>query len=105
MRFAALARVFLAATPLVVPLGGCQFVEPYLPSRALLFGENRAEFAPPQSRWPETLPSPVAASAPPPPRPVVYCYRTLAQVDCYNVPDRERASGLVGVYPTPGSAP
>jgi hypothetical protein len=105
MQFAALARVLVAATPLVAGLGGCQYVEEYLPTRAELFGDNRAEFAAPQSRWPETLPSPVAANAPPPPRPVVYCYRTLAQVDCYNAPDRDRASGQIGVYPTPGSVP
>jgi hypothetical protein len=105
MRIAALARVLLAATPLLAALGGCRYVEEYLPTRAEVFGPYRAEFAAPQSRWPETLPSPVAADSPPPPRPVVHCYRTLAQVDCFNVADRERASGEVGVYPTPGSVP
>jgi hypothetical protein len=105
MRFAALSRVLLAATPLVAGLGGCGYVEGYLPTSAELFGANRAEFAAPQSRWPDTLPSPVAADSPPPPRPIVYCYRTLAQVECYNAPDADRASGLTGVYPTPGSAP
>jgi hypothetical protein len=63
--------------------------------------ERPAEFAPPQSRWPSTLPSPVAADSSPPPIAVVYCYRTLAQVDCFTHPVPERVDGYVGTYPEP----
>lgn len=62
--------------------------------------QDRAEFAPPQSRWPDTLPSPVAAEAPPPPTRARYCYRTLAVVDCFTTPQPERATGFTGRYPT-----
>lgn len=76
---------------------------------ALLAGcnlwENRAEFAAPESRWPANLPSPVAANAPPPPLQVVYCYRTLATVDCYTEAKPERITGYSGVYPNPDSLP
>ena len=79
-------------------------------SAALLLGgcntwQNRAEFAPPQSRWPSTLTSPVAADAPPPPIPVQYCYRTLAAVDCYSEAKPDRLTGYSGVYPDPDSLP
>lgn len=76
--------------------------------------QNRAEFAPPENRrpgtqWPQTfLPdglalgsesSPVAAIAPPPPLDSVYCYRTLAIVDCFPTKLRERETGYTGTYP------
>jgi hypothetical protein len=76
--------------------------------------QNRAEFAPPEDRWPGTqwpqaiLPkdlalgsqsSPVAADAPPPPIEVVHCYRTLAIVDCFPTRQPERLSGYTGTYP------
>jgi hypothetical protein len=63
--------------------------------------QDRAEFAPPQSRWPDTQPSPVKADAMPPPIPVSHCYRTLAAVDCFATPQPNRASGYVGTYPPP----
>ena len=76
--------------------------------------QNRAEFAPPPDRWPGTqwpqavLPpdfplgqftSPIAATAPPPPIEVVFCYRTLAIVDCYPHLQPERYYGYTGTYP------
>jgi len=61
--------------------------------------QDRAEFAPPQSRWRSTEPSPVSADAPPPPIPVQYCYRTLASVDCYTEAQPARATGYTGQYP------
>jgi len=65
--------------------------------------QNRAEFAAPQSRWPSNLPSPVGANAAPPPIPVQYCYRTLAEVDCFTEARPERITGYTGVYPNPDS--
>jgi len=65
--------------------------------------QDRAEFAAPQSRWPANLPSPVAADAPPPPIPAQYCYRTLANVDCYTEARPDRITGYTGVYPDPAS--
>lgn len=67
--------------------------------------QDRAEFAPPQSRWPANLPSPVLADAPPPPVPVQYCYRTLARVDCFAQAMPDRLSGYTGTYPDPDSLP
>jgi hypothetical protein len=63
--------------------------------------ETRAEFAPPQSRWPTSQPSSTAVNAPPPPVPVQYCYRTLATVDCFAEPKPERVTGYTGLYPNP----
>jgi hypothetical protein len=63
--------------------------------------QDRAEFAPPQSRWPSTGTSPVAADAPPPPIPVQYCYRTLASVDCYTEAQPARVTAYTGQYPKP----
>lgn len=63
--------------------------------------QDRAEFAPPQSRWPSTETSPAAADAPPPTLPVHYCYRTLASVDCYTQAQPDRATGYTGQYPKP----
>ena len=80
-------RIFLLVA--LVALAGCE-VWPY---------QKRAEFAPPQSRWPETLPSPVAKDAPPPAVATVPCYRTLAAVDCFTSHQPERSSGFTGVYP------
>ncbi|HZS82904.1 MAG TPA: hypothetical protein VFA50_08530 [Stellaceae bacterium] len=62
--------------------------------------QNRAEFAPPESRWPATQPSPVELNAPPPPIRSVHCYRTLAQVDCFAEKQPERYDGFTGTYPT-----
>jgi len=67
--------------------------------------EDRAEFAAPENRWPANLPSAVAKNAPPPPLQVLYCYRTLAAVDCYTEAKPERISGYSGVYPDPDSLP
>lgn len=67
--------------------------------------QDRAEFAPPQSRWNETGTSPVAADAPPPPIPEQYCYRTLADVDCYSEPRPDLITGFTGLYPDPASLP
>jgi hypothetical protein len=76
--------------------------------------QNRAEFAPPEDRWPGTqwpqaiLPdnlalgsqsSPVAADAPPPPIDAEHCYRTLAVVDCFLTKQPERSTGYTGSYP------
>jgi len=60
---------------------------------------DQAEFAPPMSRWPATLPSPTAADAPPPPTRAVYCYRSLASVDCFNQKQENRYMSYMGVYP------
>lgn len=67
--------------------------------------QNRAEFAAPESRWPSTLPSAVPVNAPPPPIDALYCYRTLAGVDCYNEARPERLTGYTGAYPNPDSLP
>jgi hypothetical protein len=67
--------------------------------------QDRAEFAPPQSRWPASLSSPVMADAPPPPIPMQYCYRTLARVDCFSEAMPERITGYTGLYPEPQSLP
>jgi hypothetical protein len=83
-----LHRLLLAAA-LLLPLLGCNV------------WENRAEFAPPQSRWPSTLPSTSSVNAPPPSMGVQYCYRTLASVDCFNEAKPERVTGFTGVYPDP----
>jgi hypothetical protein len=92
----------LALVALVVALAGCNA------------WQNRAEFAPPPERlpgtqWPQTvlpadLPlghqtSPVAATAPPPPIEVQYCYHTLAVVDCFLQRQPERYFGYTGSYP------
>jgi hypothetical protein len=61
--------------------------------------QHRAEFAPPQSRWPDTLPSPQDKNAPPPTVAAVHCYRTLATVDCYSAPQPERYNRYSGTYP------
>src|SRR5580658_5659099 len=63
--------------------------------------DNQAEFAAPQSRWPADQPSRVPANAPPPAIPVVYCYHTLASVDCYTEARPDRITGYTGVYPNP----
>ncbi len=62
---------------------------------------GRAEFAPPEYRWPATLPSAVARNAPAPPVPIQYCYRTLADTDCYLSREPKRAN-FSGIYPIPG---
>jgi hypothetical protein len=81
------------AACLAIPLAGCNV------------WQNRAEFAPPQARWPSTQPSPVSAEASPPPIPVQYCYRTLATVDCFSEAAPERITGYTGLYPDPASLP
>jgi hypothetical protein len=98
---------------------GNRFARPALACLALALAgcnvwQNRAEFAPPENRrpgtqWPqailpEDLPlgsqtSPVAADAPPPPINVVYCYRTLAIVDCFPTKQPERDTRYSGSYP------
>ena len=94
------ARLALAA--LVVAVAGCNTFQ------------NRAEFAPPSERrpgtqWPQAvLPpdfplgqhsSPIAATAPPPPIPVEYCFRTLAVIDCFEEKQPGRYFGYTGSYP------
>jgi len=76
-----------AAALLLMALAGCNA------------WQDRAEFAPPQSRWRSTEPSPAAANAPPPPVAAQYCYRTLATVDCFTEADPERLTGYTGKYP------
>jgi hypothetical protein len=61
--------------------------------------QNRAEFAPPESRWPQNGPSAVEFIAPPPAIRSVHCYRTLATVDCYAEKQPDRYSGFTGTYP------
>jgi hypothetical protein len=92
MSFAVLARLLLVAAPLMAMLAGCELAP------------ERAEFAPPQSRWPGTLPSPLNANEAAAPRLISYCYRTLAQVDCFPAPRPER-TGYLGTYPDPNSVP
>ena len=60
--------------------------------------QQRAEFAAPESRWPVNQTSAVAADAPPTPTRTVYCYRTLANVDCFPQKQPGR-SGYTGAYP------
>ncbi len=67
--------------------------------------QDRAEFAAPQHRWNASQPSPVKADAAPPPVAEQYCYRTLAQVDCFNQAVPERVTGYTGLYPEPASLP
>jgi hypothetical protein len=70
-----------------------------LPACDPTFG--RAEFAPPESRWPSTEPSAVMRETPAAPIPPQYCYRTLAATECYLSAQPGR-SGFTGVYPIPG---
>jgi hypothetical protein len=78
---------------------------PILALAVLLAGcnvlQNRAEFAPPQSRWPSTLPGTASVDAPPPPISAQYCYRTLAAVDCFSEAKPDRVTGYTGLYPAP----
>jgi hypothetical protein len=67
--------------------------------------QTRAEFAPPQSRWNASQTSPAGANDPPPPIPAQYCYRTLADVDCYTEAEPQRITGYTGTYPDPYSLP
>ena len=82
-----LSRVALPCVLLLAGLlGGCNV------------WQDRAEFAPPESRWPKDLPSPVAANAAPPALRTQYCYRTLATVDCF--PEKQPGRSLyTGAYP------
>jgi hypothetical protein len=57
-----------------------------------------AEFAPPQSRWPVGQPSAAGAEAPPPAIRTAYCYRTLADVECFATRQPGR-TGYTGSYP------
>jgi len=81
--------ILLLSAALVAPLAGCNV------------WQDRAEFAPPQSRWPDTQPSPAAADDPPPPVQVRYCYRSLATVDCFAEKQPGRAAQYTGRYPGP----
>jgi hypothetical protein len=67
--------------------------------------QTRAEFAAPQSRWNASQPSPAGVNDPPPPVPAQYCYRTLADVDCYTEAEPNRVTGYTGLYPDPYSLP
>ncbi len=64
--------------------------------------QDRAEFAPPQSRWPAST-ARADVNAPPPPVPAQYCYRTLATVDCFAQPKPDRVTGYTGTYPEPNA--
>jgi hypothetical protein len=59
---------------------------------------HRAEFAPPQDRWPASQPSTVWRDTPAPPVLQQYCYRSLAATDCYLEPQPHRP-GFTGTYP------
>ena len=74
---------------LAVLLAGCNVLQ------------NRTEFAPPQSRWPSTLPGTTSVDAAPPPISAQYCYRTLATVDCFSEAKPDRLTGYTGLYPAP----
>ena len=63
---------------------------------------GRAEFAPPEDRWPSTEPSTAMRETPPPPVPLRYCYRSLATTECFLTPQPARP-GFTGVYPAPRS--
>jgi hypothetical protein len=67
--------------------------------------QTRAEFAPPQSRWNDSQPSPAGRNDPPPPIAAEYCYRTLATVDCFSEAKPDRVTGYTGLYPDPDSLP
>jgi len=67
--------------------------------------QTRAEFAPPQSRWTNSQTSAAGANDAPPPIPEQYCYRTLANVDCYTQANPDRITGYTGDYPDPYSLP
>jgi hypothetical protein len=82
-----LARTLMILGTLSIALGACNA------------WQDRAEFAPPQSRWRSSEPSPVAADAVPPAVPMQYCYRTLASVDCFTEPQPARATGYTVQYP------
>ena len=88
-----LSRTLMVLGILTVGLGACNA------------WQDRAEFAPPQSRWRSTEPSPVAADALPPTVPIQYCYRTLAAVDCFTEAQPSRATGYTGQYPKPDPKP
>jgi hypothetical protein len=83
------AALLLPALVLPIFLAGCNV------------WQDRAEFAPPQSRWPKNTPSPVAADATPPAIRTVHCYRTLAVVDCFPEKQVDR-TGYMGAYPGAG---
>ena len=70
--------------------------------------QDRAEFAPPESRWPTQSPyavwpfggpSDTGINAPPPAVRAVHCYRTLASVDCFPEKQPDRYSTYTGTYP------
>lgn len=67
--------------------------------------QDRAEFAPPQSRWPTTQTSPAGINDAPPPIEERYCYRTLASVDCFSEAKPDRVTGYTGLYPDPQALP
>jgi hypothetical protein len=62
---------------------------------------GRAEFAPPEDRWPSSEPSTALRETPAPAVPIHYCYRSLAATDCFLSPQKDRP-GFTGVYPIPG---
>lgn len=78
------ARLLLAVLPL---LAGCDI------------WQNRAEFAPPDTRWNAEEPSPMAKDAPPAATATEHCYRTLAEVDCFTARQANRAAAYTGSYP------
>ncbi|MGO8915994.1 MAG: hypothetical protein ACLQJR_08805 [Stellaceae bacterium] len=85
--------ILLSVTVASLLLGGCDA------------WQTRAEFAPPQSRWDASQPSPAGKDDPAPPIAAQYCYRTLARVDCYTEAKPDRVTGFTGLYPDPDSLP
>ncbi|MBV9861615.1 MAG: hypothetical protein JO267_05650 [Alphaproteobacteria bacterium] len=73
----------------------------WLPAGCGALPGSRAEFAPPQDRWPSTLPSAILRGTPAPPVAIQYCYRTLAAAECFSAPQPGR-TGFTGIYPIPG---
>ena len=61
--------------------------------------QDRAEFAPPESRWPVTQPASNDKEGPPPAVRSIYCYRTLAAVDCYPAKQPQLYYDYSGSYP------
>lgn len=59
-----------------------------------------SEFAPPTDRVQTTCPgTPVNPAAAAKPAHQRYCYRTLAQTDCYDTPQPQIAPSYIGTYP------
>jgi hypothetical protein len=82
----------IALSLLVVMSGGCE------PA-----ADPCHEFAPPPGHKPSSCPVTPAESTLSP-KPVRYCYSSLAQADCYDEPQPGR-TGFIGSTPAPVSTP